>query len=207
MENINLSKILKGHIGETFYCTVYGDVVLTEIRQDKQYPICIDTKEYIERPFSTQLTSNGMFTLGAPNSECILFPSKTQRDWNKWWEEHRPNPPKTWSEYINSEYYEWDEVIGSLSMQDKPIYKFMFALYKIHQLIEVGYSGNVTNEEWNNIGLKKYVIIPLGISFVVDEKMYPSEKSHITFHTQEQAKKFLKYPENVQILKDYFMCQ
>ena len=84
-----------------------------------------------------------------------------------------------------------------------PIERSALALLKIHQLIEIGYGGNITNEEWKEHTKIKYTID------LKDKKLICSYtyhfKSHIAFHTKEQAEEFLKYSENVQLLKDYFM--
>ena len=87
----------------------------------------------------------------------------------------------------------------------EPIVKSALALLKIHQLIEVGYGGNITDEEWKEHTKTKYTIDSK------DKKLICSYtyhfKSHIAFHTKEQAEEFLSYIENVQLLKDYFMIQ
>ena len=157
---------------------------------------------YINEDERVYLYPDGTYYRGG---ECMLFPSKDQRDWNKWVEEQKRKVPKTWNEYINSEYYEWDEAIGSLSMQDKPIYKSIFALYKIYQLIEIGYGGNPSFKEKHSFPknpLYTIAIDCMGILCISDDI---TEQHLIAFHTKEQAEEFLSYLENIQLLKDYFM--
>lgn len=123
--------------------------------------------------------------------------------------ENKPKPkiPKTWSDTLsNSNFtlYERsyidnykDYVLTSTEIS--PIARSIIALLRIRQRIEVGYGGNVTNEEWE----KAYII-----SCTADKifTVHATNCIHtIAFHTKEQAEEFLKYPENVQLLKDYFM--
>lgn len=86
------------------------------------------------------------------------------------------------------------------------IEKSVIALLKIYQLIEVGYGGNVTNEEWKDRSITKWRIgFHYDGEIMIDYCVSPIAYTPIVFHTKEQAKEFLKYPENVQLLKDYFM--
>ena len=79
-ENIDLTKILDGcPIGTEFYCSMLGEVIFMGIdRENPSYPITIKTS--FETSFR-RLTKQGKYfvTVG----ECIIFPSKDQRDWTK----------------------------------------------------------------------------------------------------------------------------
>ena len=99
-ENIDLTKILKNCPKETkFYSTLYGEVRVNVCNQDVEYPIillkCISPKNNIV-PVCT-LTKTGKYNKQF-DGECTLFPSKDQRDWNKFtapWLN-----PKTWEDLI-----------------------------------------------------------------------------------------------------------
>lgn len=98
----------------------------------------------------------------------------------------------------------------TIILGDSPIEKSVKALLKIHQLIEVGYGGNVDNSE-ENFNPKK-VCFHIGFYYGYQNKpstfaAYGGTTTHhpIRFHTKEQAEEFISYPENVQLLKDYFM--
>ena len=199
-ENINLCEILKGHEGEIFYSPISGNIKLHHIQLGQDYPIIFldEDDDFVS------YTKGGKPYLYA--KECLIFPSKDQRDWNKWDKENNHKTPKTWSEYVDSEHYEWNEVIGHLSTKEESIYKSMFALFKIHQLIEVGYGGNVSNEEWCDDTVPKWIIIRRAedTSEVVCVRNL-MRKSHIAFHTMEQAREFALHRENVQLIKDYYM--
>ena len=78
-ENLNLVEILKGcPRGTKFYSSVFGEVELLEIKEGYLHPIglrCFNgDRMYITVEGRLFPTYNG---------ECILFPSKDQRDWSK----------------------------------------------------------------------------------------------------------------------------
>lgn len=100
----------------------------------------------------------------------------------------------------------WQHISNIDYEPTEPIEKSALALLKIHQLIEVGYGGNVINDEWIDRDITKYFISFDNDNLIGIEKTILSEEfSHIAFHTKEQAIEFLKYPENIELLKDYFM--
>lgn len=76
-ENIDLTKILKDcPKGTTFYHLVYEDVSFEGIT-DLVYPIQVSSKE----AGVVLLSRKGRMVIG--KGECVLFPSKDQRDWSK----------------------------------------------------------------------------------------------------------------------------
>lgn len=199
-ENINLCEILKGHEGETFYSPTFGNIKLNCITDIIYF-------ESINGKVSFDIYPNGTY---CTSGELIIFPSKDQRDWNKWVEEQKHKVPKTWSELIKSKTtLEYKISVCNKHEQHvfvstSPIEKAALALLKIHQLIEVGYGGNINKEEWECPINAIYWISTDGDSFTI-ETTYDYPFCRIAFHTKSQAKEFLSYPENVQLLKDYFM--
>ena len=91
-ENIDLTEILKDcPKGWKFYSSVYGDVSFQGIA-DLVYPIQVSNK----RAGEVLLSEKGRFLIGV--GECILFPSKDQRDWSKFtapWYKKDKFDPKT----------------------------------------------------------------------------------------------------------------
>ena len=78
-ENLDLTKILDGcPPGTKFYHLFYGQVVLREVIKD-EYPIVL---EPINTFIRTTLTKDGRLN-NRYDGECLLYPSKTQRDWSK----------------------------------------------------------------------------------------------------------------------------
>ena len=72
-ENINLCEILKDCPKDTkLYCTFLGDVLFSKIE---------DNKIFIYTSYAVySFYSDGKFTY---EGECVLFPSREQRDWSK----------------------------------------------------------------------------------------------------------------------------
>lgn len=114
---------------------------------------------------------------------------------------------KTWDDIVN--YY--PEIHNSLEKGLKGISEYEFtpiifllkcaATLKIAKLIELGYGGMITDEEWRDITKEKYTIYRVLDVFVISPLGacidFPA------FHTEEQAKEFLKHNEH--LCKDYYM--
>ena len=80
-ENLDLTKILEGcPIGTEFYHLVYGKVWLAGIDLDDEYPIKLSLHN--DNYTNVTATKEGIHFIHYPG-ECVLFPSKEQRDWSK----------------------------------------------------------------------------------------------------------------------------
>ena len=92
-ENIDLTKILKNcPKGTKFYSPVWGEVSFERILDIEVYIIVIDTASGYQH-----LTKEGCY-VNREDAECILFPSKEQRDWSKFtapWYKKEKFDPKT----------------------------------------------------------------------------------------------------------------
>ena len=90
-ENLNLIKILKDcPKGTKLYSTIYGDVELVRVYlDDDAYPIEIKIGEGSD--MICDIMNDGRLLEDFPG-ECILFPSKDQRDWSKF--KVKSNKPK-----------------------------------------------------------------------------------------------------------------
>ena len=78
-ENIDLTKILKNcPVGTKLYSPIYGEIYFEEMRNNGKYPIITITKSI----YAATFTKEG-FYYADEDGECILFPSKEQRDWSK----------------------------------------------------------------------------------------------------------------------------
>ena len=78
-ENLNLVEILKYcPEGTKLYSPVYADVEFLKIHHDENLPIEVKLQCNTFDCFSTD---GRIFT--EFNGECILFPSREQRDWSK----------------------------------------------------------------------------------------------------------------------------
>lgn len=89
-ENLNLVEILKGcPSGTKLYSTILGEVEFDHIENGSIYPIIIKHKRYgIDR---VSIDGKMLVNYG----ECILFPSKEQRDWSKFKQNKERFDPKT----------------------------------------------------------------------------------------------------------------
>lgn len=90
-EPFDLTKILKNcPEGTKLYSPVLGDVTFVRIDYDKIYPIIVN-----KNGFNKYFTYNGKMIVEY-DGECILFPSKEQRDWNKftapWYKKDKFDP-------------------------------------------------------------------------------------------------------------------
>ena len=93
-ENINLTKILKDcPKGTKLYSSTFGQVEFQYIKSDSMYPIVIK----LENGAIESIASDGKI-FNDYNGECIIFPSKDQRDWSKFtapWYKKEKFDPKT----------------------------------------------------------------------------------------------------------------
>ena len=92
-ENLDLTKILKNcPKGTKFYSPVWGKVSFYKIHEEELYTIEISTINGYK-----YLTKEGYY-INVDGAECILFPSKDQRDWSKFtapWIKKERFDPKT----------------------------------------------------------------------------------------------------------------
>ena len=107
-ENLNLVEILKDcPKGTKLYSPIYGDVELLSVLKNYggDYPIEI---KLINNSYDV-LTNDGRL-LADYNGECMLFPSKEQRDWSKF----KPKEPK----FDPNTLQPFDKVLARNDMED-----------------------------------------------------------------------------------------
>ena len=94
MNDIDLTKILKDcPKGTKLYSTIYGEVEFHHIDKSDSYPIVLRA----DANFYPVVTKHGKHTIAYEDEgECVLFPSKDQRDWSKftapWYKKERFDP-------------------------------------------------------------------------------------------------------------------
>lgn len=77
---MNIAEILrKCPKGTKLYSPVFGEVELAKVAYDEEYPITCLTKNGDYGLF----TRDGILFFDYSDTECMLFPSKDQRDWSK----------------------------------------------------------------------------------------------------------------------------
>ena len=83
-EKINIADILKDKpVGLKFYSNTFGYISFNGVHKDKVYFFSEDTNAHSVKP-------NGKMYDGG---ECIIFPSKEMRDWEKFSWKKAYNPP------------------------------------------------------------------------------------------------------------------
>ena len=76
---MNIAKILKdAPKGTKLYSSIYGYVELLGIHE-LEYPIMVKT---CNDGLTVSFAKDGKCNIDYPDSECVLFPSKENRDWN-----------------------------------------------------------------------------------------------------------------------------
>ena len=107
-ENIDLTKILKNcPKGWKLYSPLCGEVKFDSITENPEFPITV-----LNETMGIYLTREGTYCTGIEEAECILFPSKDQRDWSKFtapWYKKDKFDPKTLKAFdrvlVRHEYY------------------------------------------------------------------------------------------------------
>ena len=109
-ENIDLTKILKDcPEGWKLYSPISGEVEFSAIEESEIYSINVRCQK---RKFT--FSKEGYYYLEVKDAECILFPSKEQRDWSKFtapWHKKERFDPKTLKAFdkvlskMSNEYY------------------------------------------------------------------------------------------------------
>lgn len=129
-ENLNLKEILKDcPIGTKLYSSVHGEVELEEVHLNSR-------PDY---PIEVRLSNNSLdsFTLDGRlfaeyNGECMLFPSREQRDWSEFKPKKPKQPkfsPKTLQPFDkvlvrNESKYVWDCNLFSYIKPESEVYKY-----------------------------------------------------------------------------------
>ena len=126
-EHIDLTKILKYcPKGTIFYNSIYEDVRFEGINNDSVYPIQISNSRIGIRT----LSEKGRIFIGI--GECILFPSKEQRDWSKftapWYKKEKfdPNTFKPFDKVLAREdnFINWNcDLFSHINNNDSYKYK------------------------------------------------------------------------------------
>ena len=116
-ENLNLVEILKDcPEGTKLYSPIYGDVELVKVHNDGIYPIQVKLRNYTLYSFAKDGRVFAEF-----NGECMLFPSKEERDWSKF----KPKQVKQ-SKFDPKTLKPFDKVLGRYG-KDEPWYCELFS--------------------------------------------------------------------------------
>lgn len=75
---IDLTKILEGCEGIELYCIICGKCKFLGMQGNDDFPIMVEAEDNVSFSFNKE----GKYW-DYSDSECLLFPSKDQRDWSK----------------------------------------------------------------------------------------------------------------------------
>ena len=160
-ENLNLVEILKDCTeGTKLYSTIYGDVEFVKVSNHLEYPIEVKRRYYSIVSF----TNDGRLLAGY-NGECVLFPSKEQRDWSKF----KPKKPKFDTKTLKP--------FNKVLVRNSDDNKWRCALY----------SYTIDGNEVN-----KYVTIDCSYNYHRYCIPYNEDTQHLT-GTTDEAPEFYKY--------------
>ena len=91
-KNIDLTKILKDFPkGWKFFTPICGEVEFKQMEPSTFYPIIVTT-------YGTEIcfTKEGFYFCDRDHTECLIFPSREQRDWSKfeapWYKKEKFDP-------------------------------------------------------------------------------------------------------------------
>ena len=145
-ENLDLTKILEGcPKGIDFYHTVYGTVLFNSIDLDSDYPI----RFIVGENQVNSVTKSGL-AISNYKGECVLLPSKDQRDWSKF--ERFWDKPKEEKFDVNT-LQPFDKVL--MRTNERSIWEPDFFGYKDGNWIMCVTTGNVEcipyNEETKHL--------------------------------------------------------
>lgn len=126
-ENLNLVEILKDcPKGTKLYSLIYGEVELEKVNDDEKYPIFFKLNNNIIE----YVTSDGR-ECWYYEGECLLFPSKDQRDWSKFkYNKRHKFDPKTLETFDkvlvrDSNLMTWEYELFSYIKQDEENYPYV----------------------------------------------------------------------------------
>lgn len=132
--------------------------------------------------------------------ECIKFKKKAKKI-------------NVWKDitYVTGFYINNSDVITNYSGKpckfNKDVYlterhtKAALALAQISQLMPY-YGGEITDEEWKN-NKRKFTIV--AYNGEIKPFTNVNNKVLIAFHTEQQRTEFMSFPENVQLVKDFYI--
>ena len=199
---MNILEIIRGHEGEIFYSPVFGPCEFVEIHdRDGGRP---SIKVRLKTGNCRNLTPTGRLGYELEGlGECILWPSKECRDWSEYVATHHKEP--IWEELIKEDSLLAGEIVidesgGFECSANLPfeLVKSSVAFYMIRLLIGRYFGGNV---DYLHPTAKSIILVKNTRKPII---VPSSSDSLIIFKDQEQAEKFLQYPENLQLLKDLY---
>lgn len=123
-ENLNLVEILKDcPEGTKLYSMVHGEVDFVGCNNVLDNPIVVKLKDEVYDNYTSQGLLDGFY-----DGECVLFPSKEQRDWSKFKVKHPKFDPNTLNPFdkvlARNDGEDWSCAFFSHIVKDEKTYPF-----------------------------------------------------------------------------------
>ena len=118
----------------------------------------------------------------------------------------QPEPKiKTWAD-VEKEHFDYKKDVDfmgeTIGFAGSKVFPKLVATYQISKIIELGYGGVVSEEEWQNDTLMKYTLKNVGGTIAYNDTT--DDYGFVAFHTEQQREEFMSYPDNVKLVKQYF---
>ena len=141
-ENLNLVEILKDcPKGTKLYSTAYGEVKFDGIENGSEYPVWF-VKSDGDRG---SVTAQGL-ALACYDGECIIFPSREERDWSKFKVKEPRFDPKTLNPFDKILVRDSDECLWKCALYSHTIENEQ-CIYKYVTLLECGHKHCIPYNE------------------------------------------------------------
>ena len=175
--NIDLTKILKDcPKGWKLYTPIFGEVEFSSIEKDCTYPIILSVQEGGSATFTglVKFTKEGCFFTESTDVECLLFPSKEQRDWSKFtasWYKKLVEPKFKVGDWIISSVLGTARIIGVNDSNEYQL-EYIDSKQKFSSIDYVNYAY----DKWTIQDAKDGDIIRLGTVTAIFKKYISQEK-------------------------------
>lgn len=114
---------------------------------------------------------------------------------------------KTWKDVqdMNEDSNFFVQINDNLELPEK-VYDKCKATMKIKKIIDLGYNGSITDEEWRNDKMEKFRVIPFKHGgFQVIRCYSIQQKDILAFRTRKLAEEFISYDSNNNLAERYYM--
>ena len=179
--NIDLTRVLKDcPKGTKLYSTIFGEVEFQKIEEESNYPIvCVAIAGN-----NCDVTADGRY-YDVFGGECILFPSKEQRDWSKFtapWYKKERDTIASLEEQSKEEY-------RLKSFKDEDVRKFMQYIEKQAK----AYEFNLPNRSYDIYAFAKDLLVWLEKQGEQEEsQVYETEDGKIITYSETDGYKFVE---------------
>lgn len=146
-ENINIAKILKdAPKGTKLWSPLCGECSLYGVDMSSDVPISVEVKvDKNNHDCMLSFAANGKYFNRLTSAECLLFPSRENRDWStfKVPQKHKYFEPcqKVLIPYYDGYKYRWKVTIYSHYEEGREVYVTVNGVYMSYEKI-IPYEGN-----------------------------------------------------------------